>query len=76
MRRGLGQAFRPRTLDCCLPSFPQRTRKERAPVMMWNLELWSMEIHQHHLGMLLHSFEDNFWAVFGNVEVANIKVRR
>ena len=38
--------------------------------------LWSMEIHQHHLGMLLRSFEDNFGAVCGNVEVANIKVRR
>jgi hypothetical protein len=43
---------------------------------MWNLQLWSMEIHQYHLGMLLHSFEDDFRAVFGNVEVANIKVRR
>jgi len=35
-----------------------------------------MEIHQHHLRMLLHSFEDNFRAVCGNVEVANIKVGR
>ena len=34
------------------------------------------EIQEHHIRALLHSFEDNFAAIRGDVEVANIEVRR
>ena len=33
------------------------------------------EIQQHDLRALLHSFADNFTAVWGDVDVANVKVR-
>src|SRR5713101_5934021 len=33
--------------------------------------LWPAKIQQHHIRTLLHSFEDNFAAVRGDVEVAN-----
>jgi hypothetical protein len=36
--------------------------------------LWPREIQQHHIRALLHSFEDNFTAVWGDVEVANVEV--
>jgi len=32
------------------------------------------EIQQHHIRALLHSFEDDFMAVRGDVEVADIEV--
>jgi len=35
-----------------------------------------MEIYEYHLRVFLHSFEDNFAAVWGNIEVANIEVGR
>jgi hypothetical protein len=38
--------------------------------------LWSGEIEQHHLGALLHAFEDNFTAVSRNVKVANVEAGR
>jgi hypothetical protein len=38
-------------------------------------KLWSGKIHQHHIGALLHSFHDNFPAIGGNIEVANVEVR-
>jgi hypothetical protein len=38
--------------------------------------LWSGEIQQDHIGALLRSFEDNITAVWGDVEVANVKIRR
>ena len=34
------------------------------------------EIEQHHIRMLLLSFEDNFTTVWGDVEVANVEVGR
>ena len=36
--------------------------------------LWSGEIQQHHIRMLLRSFKDNFAAVWRDVEVANVEV--
>ena len=36
----------------------------------------SGEIQHHHIGTLLHSFEDDFLAVRGDIEVANVEVRR
>src|SRR6202158_2985199 len=36
--------------------------------------LWSREIELHHIRALLHSFEDNFTAVWGDVEVSNVEV--
>ena len=35
---------------------------------------YGREIQQHHIGALLHSFEDNFAAVWRDVEVANVEV--
>jgi hypothetical protein len=34
------------------------------------------EIEQHHIRMLLLSFEDNFTTVRGDVEVANVEIGR
>ena len=39
-------------------------------------ELWPGQIQQYYVRALLHSFEDNFTTVRGDVEVANIKVGR
>ena len=36
--------------------------------------LWSGEIQQHNIRALLHSFEDNFTAVWGDIEVANVEI--
>ena len=33
-----------------------------------------MEIQQHYVGVLLRSFEDNFAAVWRDIEVANVEV--
>ena len=40
------------------------------------VELWSGEIQEHHVGALLRAFEDDFTAVRGDVEVANVEARR
>ena len=37
--------------------------------------LWPGEIHQHHIGALLQSLEDNFTSVRRDVEVAYVEVR-
>ena len=34
----------------------------------------SRKIQQQHIGALLHSFEDNFAAIWGDVEVVNVEV--
>ena len=36
--------------------------------------LWPREIEECDIGEVLHAFEDNFTAVRGDVEVANVKV--
>ena len=36
--------------------------------------LWPGKIQQHNIGALLRSFEDNFTAVWRDVEVANVEV--
>src|ERR1700726_2385806 len=38
------------------------------------LGLWPGEIQQHYIRALLHSFENNFAAVWGDVEVSNVEV--
>ncbi len=39
------------------------------------VSLLMREIQQGHIRTLLRSFEDNFTAIWGNVEVANVEVR-
>jgi hypothetical protein len=34
------------------------------------------KVEEHNVGTLLHSFQDNFTAVWGNVEVPNIEIAR
>jgi len=38
--------------------------------------LWSRKIQQHHFRAFLHSLENNFAAVWRDVEVANVEVQR
>jgi hypothetical protein len=39
-------------------------------------ELWSGKIQEHHIRTFLYSFEDNFVAVWGDVEVSNVEFWR
>jgi len=54
------------------------SRDSRGPIFgerRWvEAGLPSGEIQQHHIRGLLHSFEDNFTSVWGDVEVANVEV--
>lgn len=36
--------------------------------------LWPGEIQQHHIGVLMQSFEDNFTTIWRDIEVANVEV--
>ena len=55
---------------------PTRNRTRLPHPFDCEIGLWFREIDQHHLGVFLHSLEDDFAAVWGNVEVTNIEIRR
>jgi len=54
-----------------------RPYSERAKrIAGWKAGLWTVEIHQHHIGVFLHSFKDDFTTVWGDIEIANVEVGR
>src|SRR5262249_3191349 len=57
---------------------PVNRDPSRARIMVTKLFLFRLQIgkiQQHHVRALLCSFEDNFMAVWGDVEIANVEVR-
>jgi hypothetical protein len=40
------------------------------------LESWLGEVQQHHIRLFLHTFESDFVAIRGNIEIADIEVGR
>src|SRR5882762_3306458 len=49
-------------------------RSHRKKNLRGNQGLWLGEVQQHHIRTLLHSFEDDFTAIWRDVEVANVEV--
>ena len=56
------------TSDRRRPSFTKKRKGEPA------LGLWSREIQEDHIRVLLHPFEDSLTAVWRDVEVANVEI--
>jgi len=59
--------------QACSSSSPQSEETSK-PRLRGNQGLWLGEVQQHHIRTLLHSFEDDFTAIWRDVEVANVEV--
>ena len=56
-----------------IPTTVMQVLKQRC-ALGFKDELWTGKIQQHHIRVLLHSFEDDLAAVRGDVEGADIEV--
>ena len=57
-----------------LPVILPQSEANSKPRLRGNQGLWLGEVQQHHIRTLLYSFEDDFTAIWRDVEVANVEV--